>query len=141
MNTSLVELGVSPLKLHAVSTRSRVLHGKRKMKKVEMKQAEDTEVVMNKMVKALGVSPEQLKSFDKAQEYYRLMGLVKSKINDTHDKREIVQLLTLAPQSWMVSKVAKEFNVTKYLVRKSRNAYQQKGFLEMPRKIHVTWLI
>ena len=41
LNTSLVELGVSPLKLHTVSTRSRVSHCKRKMEKVEMKQAED----------------------------------------------------------------------------------------------------
>ena len=100
LNTSLVELGFSLLKLHVISTQSRVLHRKRKMEKVEMKQAEDTDVVMNKMAKALDVSPEQLKSLNKAKEYDRHMGLVKSKINDTHDKREIVQLLTLAPQSW-----------------------------------------
>ena len=73
LNTSLVEVGVSPLKLHAVSTQSSVSHGKRKMEKVQMKQAEDTEVVMNKMAKSLDVSPEQLKSFDKHGGYFNLV--------------------------------------------------------------------
>ena len=104
------------------------------MEKVEANQAEDSQVVLQKIARTLNVTPNQLKPFDKAKEYDRLIALVKQKINDTRDKRRIVQLLSLAPQSWTVNKVAKEFNVTKYLVRKSQDVLREKGFLEMSDK-------
>ena len=104
------------------------------MEKVETKQAENCKGVLQKMVKALDVTTEQLKSFDKAKEYDRLFDLLKLKNDDIRGKRKIVQLLSLAPQSWTVNEVAKKFNVTNYLVKKSRNNFREKGFLEMPDK-------
>ena len=101
------------------------------MEKVETKQAENCEGVLQKIAKALDVTTEQLKSFDKAKEYDRLIDLLKLKIDDTCDKRKIVQPLS---QSWTVNEVAKKFNVTNYLVKKSRNNLREKGFLEMPDK-------
>ena len=86
------------------------------------------------MAKALDVTTEQLKSFDKAKKYDRLIDLLKLKIDDTRDKRKIVQLLSLAPQSWTVNEVAKKFNVANSLVKKSRNNLRERGFLEMPEK-------
>ena len=81
------------------------------MEKVETKQAEKCEGVLQKMAKALDVTTEQLKSFDKAKEYDCLIDLLKLKIDATRGKRKIVQLLSLAPQSWTANEVAKKFNV------------------------------
>ena len=134
LNETLSELGVSPLRMHGIRAESKIAHGKRKMEKVEARQSSSSRDVAFKMARALDVSPEQLQTFDKASEYDRLMGLVKTKISATKDKRHVVQLLTLAPQSWPVHKVALEFKVTRYLVRKSRHLFNTKGVLEVPEK-------
>ena len=111
LNVSLSELGVSPLRMHGVRADNRVAHGKRKMEKVKAAQGEKSAEVATKVARALDVSPEQLSSFGKDAEYDRLTDLVKGKIRTSSDKRQIVQLLTLAPLSWSVRKVAMEYSV------------------------------
>ena len=69
--------------MHGIRTESKIAHGKRKMEKVEARQSSSSRDVASKMARALDVSPEQLQTFDKASEYDRLMGLVKSKISAT----------------------------------------------------------
>ena len=69
MNTSLGEIGVSPLKLHSLSSGSKVKEGKRKLQRIEDKQLETTETVRKKIAKVLDVQESKLTSFNKAAEY------------------------------------------------------------------------
>ena len=66
---SLGEIGVSPLKLHALSSGSKVNEGKRKLAKVEEKQLERSETIRMKLAKVLDVAPEHLeaKEYDSDQ--------------------------------------------------------------------------
>ena len=104
------------------------------MEKVLVAQGEKSLDVAAKVARVLNVSPEQIVTFSKESEYDRLMNLVKTKINATKNKREIVKFLTLAPVVWSVNKVALEFQVSRYLVRKARKLVRAKGILEMPEK-------
>ena len=60
-----------------------------------------------------------------------LVGQLKEKCSMTKSKREQVQLLTIVPASWTIEQVSKEFNVSKYLVKKSRELKKSKGVLFM----------
>lgn len=44
-------------------------------------------------------------------------------------REQQISLLTLAPQSWSIEKVAFEFNVTKYTARQSRTLQKEQGIL------------
>ena len=134
LNKSLGELGVSPLSKHGIHSRNLAALGKRKIQKVQEAQGVRSQEVAAKVARVLNVTPEQLESFNKDAEYDRLMALVKEKITLTKDKREIVKFLTLTPLAWSVRKVAAEFHVSRYLVRKSRQLVRSKGILEMPDK-------
>ena len=136
LNTSLGEIGVSPLKLHSLSSGSKVKEGKRKLQRIEDKQLETTETVRKKIAKVLDVQESKLTSFNKAAEYDRIVGLVSEKLQTTSDNRMRVQLLTLAPRSESVTFVAQQFNASKYLVQKSRAVFGEKGILGMPDQYH-----
>ena len=86
---------------------------------------------MNKMAKALDASPEQLKSFDKAQEYDRLMGLVKSKMNDTWQKGNCP---TFKPGSHTSKNLLKRLSKSNFLLNslsKLRSHVQVKFYLKL----------
>ena len=136
LNNSLEEIGVSPLKLHAVSSGSKVKEGKRKLKRIAEKQSERNENVRKKIAKVLDVEESKLNCFNKSEEYDRIVDLLSNKLSTTRDKRVKVQLLTLAPRSETVSFVAKQFATTNYLVKKSRAVFDEKGVLGMPDKYH-----
>ena len=45
--------------------------------------------------------------------------------------REIVQVLTVAPETWSIKKVANLFNFIEYAAHKARNLIQEKGILAL----------
>ena len=47
-------------------------------------------------------------------------------------KREIVQILTLAPASWSRNKIAETFQVSEYMVRKARTLAKEEGICSLP---------
>ena len=55
----------------------------------------------------------------------------KLKISSTQEK---VKILTLAPESWSISKTCNEFDVSEYLVKKARKLKTSKGILAEPEK-------
>ena len=63
----------------------------------------------------------------KAENFDRLMQLIKEKLSTIKTNREIIQVLTLAPETWSIKKVANFFNVTEYAARKARSHVQEKG--------------
>ena len=70
------------------------------------------------------------------------MQLIEEKLSTIKTNREIIQVLTLAPETWSIKKVANLFNVTKYAARKARSLVQEKGILALPgqkrKKTYVT---
>ena len=47
-------------------------------------------------------------------------------------KQELIQLLTIAPRSWSIKRVATEFQVSEYIVRKARALCLTDGILTNP---------
>ena len=70
----------------------------------------------------------------KAENFDRLMQLIKEKLSTIKTNREIIQVLTLAPETWSIKKVANFFNVTEYAACKARSLVQEKGILALPDK-------
>ena len=60
----------------------------------------------------------------KAENFDSLMQLIKEKLSTIKTKREIIQVLNLAPETWSV----------KYVARKARSLVQKKGALALPDK-------
>ena len=85
----------------------------------------------------------------KAENFDRLMQLIKEKLSTITTNREIILVLTLAPETWSIKKVANFFNVTEYAARKARSFVQEKGIFALPDqkkkekmhlKIQLIWL-
>ena len=65
--------------------------------------------------------------------YDRLMQLIKEKLSIIKTNSEIIQVLTLAPETWSIKK-ANFFNVTEYAACKVKSLVQKKGILPLPDK-------
>ena len=57
---------------------------------------------------------------------------LKDKFKITMDRATQMQILTVLPQSWSVSKIQSEFGVTTYMARKSKELVKDKGILSTP---------
>ena len=67
LDSSLVDMDVSPLKLHAISLHSEVSYGKRKLKQVQAKLKEQERSLQKKVAAVINVMPEDLDVKDKDQ--------------------------------------------------------------------------
>ena len=70
----------------------------------------------------------------KAENFDRLMQLIKEKLSTIKTNREIIQVPTLAPETWSVKKVANFISVTEYAAGKAKSLAQEKGTLALPDK-------
>ena len=61
-----------------------------------------------------------------------MVGLIKEKLL-VSPWNEKVKLLTLTPESWTIEKTMKEFEVSKYLVKKARSLKKELGILAEPK--------
>lgn len=130
-NTALDDLGLTPIKLHTLSSRSKGSYYKRKVDNV-------TKAVKRKILKALDYDvpssddeEEDTSMVKKAQDFDVMISLLKEKILSVGRSQKI-QILTLAPESWSKEKVMKEFNVSEYMVRQARKLKREKGILAIP---------
>ena len=131
-------IGISPLKVLAQPLSGRVNLGKRKLNIA-------ISTIQGKVVRALNVILEEI-NLDisttehvdllqiKAENFDRLMQLIKEKFSTKKTNREIIKVLTLAPETWSIKKVANFFNVPEYAARKARSLFQEKGILALPDK-------
>ena len=141
---------ISPLKVHAQLLSGRVNLGKRKLSTA-------ISTIQKKVARALNVTPEEYnldysttEDVDllqiKAKNFDRLMQLIKENLSTIKTNREIIQILTLAPVTWSIKKVANLFNATEYAPRKAGSLVQEKGILALPDKkgkklkIQLIWL-
>ena len=113
--------------------------------------------IQEKVARALNVTPEEInldtsttEDVDllqiKAENFDRLMQLIKENLSTIKTNREIIQILTLAPVTWSIKKVANLFNATECAAHKARSLVQEKGILALPYKkgkklkIQLIWL-
>lgn len=133
INTSLTDIGESPLKFHAVPSHMRSTYAKRKLDLA-------CSTMKNKVCKVLekDFSPEKRNEHipknieEKANDLDRLVEMIKEKLETPVTRREKIQLLTLAPISWSRKKVAEEFSVAEYTVRKARELLKEEGIIALP---------
>lgn len=132
LNVSISSLpGVSPLKPTQVGTRDIATYGKRKWEEVK-------EITKEKIAECLNLPPEMIagtSSQSMASSHAQddidyLVAALKQKLK-TSSRQQQVSLLTLAPKSWTIAKVAHEFKVTEYTVRKARHLQRDCGILPM----------
>ena len=138
LSTCLQNIGISPIKVHALSYSGKKGLGKRKLKDV-------VSTMHGKIAKTLNVNSDDINIFDesqhmfkhisdKAESYDRLLLLVKEKIDNADSTSEKIKFLTLAPDYWPIKMIQEYFNVTEYCVRKSRCIFKEKGILYKPDK-------
>ena len=107
---------MSPTK--KVSFRDKISYGGNKLKRI-------TVDIEEKVAQPLDISL-------KCNDLYKLVGLIKEKLLVSSQNEE-VKLLTLTPESWTIEKTRKEFQVSKYLVKKARSLKKELCILAKPK--------
>lgn len=128
INISAKQLGVSPLKVAKLGTKEKVSYGKRKI-------AQFTTATVQKVAGSLEVSESDLSEHQqskeecpKCQDMDTLVAELKTKLS-VSSRKEKLQLLTLAPQSWTVQKCIEEFGISRYLVQTYKKLRKEHGIL------------
>ena len=98
-------IGVSPIK--KVSFRDKISYGRKKLKYIKVD-------IEGKAAQALDILAEELQP-ERQVESLKCNDLLVSSWNEKG------KLLTLTPESWTIEKTMKEFEVSKYLVKKARS--------------------
>ena len=57
---------------------------------------------------------------------------LKEKFQEARKRSEQVQVLTVLPKSWSVTKIQQEFGVSEYMAQQSKKLVEEKGILSLP---------
>ena len=115
---------VSPIK--KVSFKDKISYGRNKLKGIKVNIEEKVAQTLDISVSEL--QPETWVESSKCNDLCKLVGLIKEKLL-VSSWNEDVKLLTLTPESWNIEKTMKEFEVSKYLVKKARSHKKELGIL------------
>lgn len=131
LNSSLMSIGVSPLKFKRVSQRDSLGYAKRKASQVE-------NALISKIASVGGFEPDQIVQPKTPQckmcpDYDHLLAELKEKLQ-VSSHAEKVQILTLAPKSWSIKSTAMEFCVSERMVKQARKLKSEHGILALPEK-------
>lgn len=130
LNTSLKEVYLSPIKLHGGASHSKVTLGKRKLQQFRETMKDQEGTLQRQVAKIIDVMPEDLTQSEnnprqnykemkeKADDLDRLVTFIKEKIVISN-RRQKIQVLTIAPASWSIAKTKTEFNIFAH-VRQAR---------------------
>ena len=133
------------MKVHAQPLFRSATLGKRKLNTA-------ISTIQEKIARALTVTPDEINLDTSTTEdvdllrmneenFDRLMQLIKEKLATIKTNREVIQVLTLAPEIWSIKKLANFFNVTEYAARKTKSLVQEKGsWLYLTKKGKKTYL-
>ena len=86
----------------------------------------------DKKMKEIIESMKQLIFSEPGDDDSEMIRQLKDKFSKTGKRGEQMQILTLLPQSWSVKKIEKEFGVSNYMARKSKELVKEKGILSTP---------
>ena len=114
---------VSPIK--KVYFRDKISYCRKKLKRIKVDIEENVAQALDISVE---LQPETRVESSKCNDLYKLVGLIKEKLL-VSSWNEKVKLLTLTPESWTIEKTMKEFEVSKYLVKKARSLKKELGIL------------
>ena len=137
LNSTLIEMDISPLKMHGIPQHSQISHGKKKIVQVKKKILHQEQNIQNQVASFCDVSPEQINRSkeekdrnelveEKAKDLDTLVSLMKQKLQISSRNTKI-QILTMAPLSWSIEKIKTEFCVTSYMARTARRLAKEKG--------------
>lgn len=136
LDVSMAAIGVSPMKLHSLSTGSKLNYAKRKVDelkcKFKSKIARVLKLPENDLEDSSDSSNECTSMAQKAEDLDHLVAAMKEKLKITSRNRDKIQILTMTPRSWSIQKTITEFNVTGYMVRKAHDLAKTTGILSMP---------
>ena len=137
LNSTLKELEMSPLRSHSVPQYSKVVEGKRKLKKInnsfEEQVASCYSISVDEFRGKASNSTNDQELVQKATDLDNIVYQMKEKLK-TCNRNQKIQVLTLTPVSWSIRKTATFFDVSIFIVRKSRRILKESGILSMPEK-------
>jgi hypothetical protein len=130
-NAALDDLGLTPIKLHTLSSHSKRSYYKRKVENVTKEVREKISKALDYNIEFSEDEEEDRNVVKKAKDFDKMISLLKEKTLSVGRSQKI-QILTLAPESWSKDKVVNEFKVSEYMVRQARKLKQEKGILAIP---------
>lgn len=129
INTSVTSLGCSPFKIAKVHTNKRLTYCRNKVSKAE-------DALRKQVGKRLNVEPATFsltkEPCNKCSDLEKMVQAMKDKCSVSATQQQI-QILTMAPPSWTLERVAHEFGVTKYMAKTARDLKAVGGVFAMPR--------
>eukprot|EP00112_Aurelia_sp_Birch-Aquarium-sp1_P005641 Seg1642.8 transcript_id=Seg1642.8/GoldUCD/mRNA.D3Y31 product="hypothetical protein" protein_id=Seg1642.8/GoldUCD/D3Y31 len=100
VDSSLERMDISPMKLHAVPSHSKIAYGKKKIEQVQSKLKEQGETIQKHVAEVINVMPESIKPMQsavpsdyaelkkKANDFNILVSLMKEKIKNIQSSKE-----------------------------------------------------
>lgn len=131
LNSSLSDVGCSPIKLHALNKNSKIGYAQSKLEQLQYNIRMKIETVLDVEVPSK-VPKIQTETEKKAEEMDLLVENIKSEMTKLSSKKK-VQLLTIpASLNWSRKKIKDTFQVSDYSARQSQKLYKEKGFFAEP---------
>lgn len=137
LNTSLTNLGCTPIKLHSLSSHSKRSYMKRKMSqmkgsmKVKMSSVIGLEEQEVQCLSSTDSEQDEAEALQKkASDMDDIVESINRKIPEVSNQHK-VQLLTIVPLSWSRNEVAQTFGVSEYLVREAQKLRKEVGICSM----------
>lgn len=129
LNESISSLpGVSPIKPAHIGKRDKTSYAKRKWEQIKSVSKDKIAECVDVPLEAFNDKSAGTSSSKAQQDIEYLVEAMKQKLKAC-DRKQQIAVLTLAPRSWTIPKVADEFNVTHYTVRKARQLQNDRGIL------------
>ena len=131
LNSSLCLSRASPVKPTKVSSRDKIGYAKRKWEQIKEASIQQVAECLDIPAEAIdGPSQELTTPYHAQDDIEYLVQAMKVKLT-TANRQQQISLLTLSPRSWTIQKVATEFNVSSYSVRKARSLQKEQGILPL----------
>ena len=121
-------VGLTPIKAKKLKTQERASYAKRKLKQMHKQSKELVSASLNVPVSSISSPLKEIHSCPAESDLDHLLGELKKKLAGA-SKAQKISLLTLSPESWSIAKTAREFGVTEYIVRRSRQLKNEQGIL------------
>ena len=130
-------MGISPIKVHGKPFSSTKSLGKQKnsaMDTISEKVAKTLKPTKSDLDNTMIVGNEDATKeiHEKAAQFDHLMSLIIVKVLSCKTSRVKIQYLTLCPCEWSIDKCSEYFQVSQYLIEKSRDFAKENGVLSLP---------
>lgn len=119
LNTSLSELGESPIDKRKISSKK---YAKKKVQTIKS-------ALKKNLFESIGDSSDSNENENLDDSVFQNL---KVNFNNSTCRAKKIMILTCLPESWGIRKIMREFNAPNYMVRQSKKIVKEKGILESP---------